>query len=154
MTRRGTRQDGPATTEKSAQDWVAESLQSSEELSFRQLETETAKRAGHRYSKPAIYLALKNLTDQGHIELLGRGRRRAYHWLAASDASPALPPKPGRTTRLDLPTPPGVSSPSVLAQHLALGEIVIISIAGRSVLTASNQHGRLVLERHPLPPEP
>jgi hypothetical protein len=55
----------------------------------------------------------------------------------------------------DRPTQPTPSDPGVLGtmlpHKLALGEILVLSIGNGQVLTATNLHGRLSLERHPLP---
>jgi hypothetical protein len=40
---------------------------------------------------------------------------------------------------------------AMLPHKLALGEILVLSIGNGQVLTATNLHGRLALERHPLP---
>ncbi|HZY70868.1 MAG TPA: hypothetical protein VFF67_07840 [Thermoplasmata archaeon] len=40
----------------------------------------------------------------------------------------------------------------MLPHKLALGEILVLSVTEGEVLTATNLHGRLLLERHPLPP--
>jgi hypothetical protein len=70
-------------------------------------------------------------------------------------------PPAGETARgeacpqADRPVQPSPSDPWVLAamlpHKLAPGEILVLSIGSGNVLTATNLHGRLALERHPLP---
>ena len=46
--------------------------------------------------------------------------------------------------------PERVAHDAMLPHKLALGEILVLSVSNGHVLAATNLHGRLVFERHPL----
>jgi hypothetical protein len=107
--------------------------------------------------------ALRILTSQGAIKATRTGTEKSYAiagWsqapIARSEVEPAV------LTGLDLPeiATPSASETSLdsirevagLPHKLALGEILVFPVRDGHILAATNLHGRLVFERHSLPP--
>jgi hypothetical protein len=150
---------------RGAQKWIIAELRSlgpSVSLSTSKIAKRIAKSSGKNFHKNSVYLALRQLAGRGDIKATRVGLEKTYRisknpesrsrqTRPAGEAAKAEPTPQG-----DAPTGPTPSDPGVLAavlpHKLALGEILVLSIGNGHVLTATNLHGRLALERHPLPP--
>jgi hypothetical protein len=149
---------------RGAQEWILAELRSlgpPASLSTSRIAKRIAKSSGKKFHKNSVYLALRQLAGRGDIKATRDGLEKTYRISKdleskSERSSPAIEaakvvraPDVNATTR---PTPcdPG-ALPAILPHKLALGEILVLSIGNGHVLTATNLHGRLALERHPLP---
>jgi hypothetical protein len=149
---------------RGAQKWILAELRSlgpSATLSTSKIAKRIAKSSGNKFHKNSVYLALRELAARGDIKATRVGLEKMYHVakgpesgathspLAREAARVETPPQADRALQ---PTAPdyGVQA-ATLPHKLALGEILVLSIGNGHVLTATNLHGRLALERHPLP---
>jgi hypothetical protein len=131
-------------------------------LSTAMLSKQIAKSSGKRYHHNSVYTALRILTSEGAIKSTRKGHEKSYTiagWSQApitrSEVEPEVP------TGADKPeiAVAGVSETSLesireaagLPHKLALGEILVFPVRDGHILAATNLHGRLVFERHPLP---
>ncbi|MCI4329211.1 MAG: helix-turn-helix domain-containing protein [Thermoplasmata archaeon] len=138
---------------RGAQRWVLDELRAlrpGDRLSTAQIAKRIGKASKKSYHKNSVYNALRLMVRQGAIEVVRKGRQKTYRIPGARGnvdvRSPA--PKLATTPRPDVPA--GALS-SILPHKLAVGDILVMHIGETDVLTATNLHGRLVLERHPLP---
>ena len=131
-------------------------------LSTAKLAKHIAKSSGKRYHHNSIYSALRTLTSQGAIKATRAGNKKSYAIAGGTQESrPGRRLKPALASLELLPEHAGVTehggSPESirlaagLPHKLAPGEILIFPIRDGHVLVATNLHGRLVFERHPLP---
>jgi len=149
---------------RGVQKWILAELRSvgsSTTISTSKIAKRIAKSSGKKFHKNSVYLGLRELAARGDIKVTRVGLEKTYR--IAKDLNPSAnqtPParkaaKVGVSPEGDRPTQPTSSDPGVLAtmlpHKLALGEILVLSIGNGRVLTATNLHGRLALERHPLP---
>lgn len=98
----------------------------------------------------SVYNALRILARRGTIDMVREGRQKFYQIAGAVRRKPGRPPGSKSVPAI----PPGVSADTslpALPHKLALGEILVLSVSDGGILTATNQHGRLVVERHPVP---
>jgi hypothetical protein len=132
-------------------------------LSTAKLAKRIAKSSGKRYHPNSVYTALRILTSQGAIKATRKGVQKSY-----AIAGWSQPPikrsevEPEARSRADLPeiavatahssSPESIPLAAGLPHKLALGEILVFPVRDGHVLAATNLHGRLVFERHPLPP--
>jgi hypothetical protein len=149
---------------RGAQEWILAELRSlgpSTSISTSKIAKRIAKSSGKRFHKNSVYLALRLLAGRGDIKATRVGLEKTYR-IAKNPKSSAKQTQPAAAAakaepahRGDAPMRPPLSDPGVLAamlpHKLALGEILVLSIGNGHVLTATNLHGRLALERHPLP---
>jgi hypothetical protein len=149
---------------RGAQKWILAELRSlgpSVSLSTSKIAKRIAKSSGKKFHKNSVYLALRELADRGEIKATRDGLEKTYRVAkglgstgnesppSSTAGSDEAPPQVRRTMPLT-PSDPGVLA-AMLPHKLALGEILVLSIGNGQVLTATNLHGRLALERHPLP---
>jgi hypothetical protein len=143
----------PPRAPRGAQKWILaelRTLKSGDLLSTSQLAKRVRKASGTAFHKNSIYNALRLLVKRGAIDVTRSGRNKTYGVRGAGaprtrDAS-AVGGTSFELTNSD-PFPPAGAFP----HKLALGEILVIRVGDGEVLTATNLHGRLVLERHPIP---
>jgi DNA-binding PadR family transcriptional regulator len=115
---------------------------------------EIAKRiasAGRKTFHPnSVYNALRILVRRGTLTVARKGRQKVYQLSNLVRAGRRRLPLAGasRTRRTSSHKEPPAAA---LPHKLALGEILVIRIGERDVVTATNLHGRLVLERHHVP---
>jgi hypothetical protein len=150
---------------RGAQKWILaelRSLGSSASLSTSKIAKRIAKSSGKKFHKNSVYLALRELAGRGDIKATRVGLEKTYRVAEALDSGVTQSPPAREAARIetlpqaDRALKPTASDPGVqgatLPHKLALGEILVLSIGNGHVLTATNLHGRLALERHPLPP--
>jgi hypothetical protein len=111
-----------------------------------------AKRIGklsHKsFHKNSIYNALRILVRRGELTMVRKGRQKMYQLrqtVAAVKKRTTGPRTPRASSTESAP------APAMLPHKLGLGEILVIRIGPRGVVTATNLHGKLMLEHHPLP---
>jgi hypothetical protein len=149
---------------RGAKKWILAELRSlgpSASLSTSKLVKRIAKSSGKKFHQNSVYLALRQLVGRGDIKATRVGLEKTYRIAMdlGSSSKRSSPASEGSrveaTPEVDRPMPPTRSDPGVgaamLPHKLALGEILVLSFGNGHVLTATNLHGRLALERHPLP---
>jgi hypothetical protein len=148
-----------------AQQWILAELRTlgiSDKLSTSQIAKRVAKLRGKRFHPNSVYNALRILARRGEIIAVRRGHQKAYQIRGGAAASPRTASGSGRGGARQTPggwrrsfaraTTAGTVVETTVPPHkLALGEILVLRIRDGYVLTATNLHGRLALERHPLP---
>jgi hypothetical protein len=131
------------------------SIRASESLSTAQLSKRIRKASGKDFHKNSIYLALRKLVDRGAIQSVRNGQEKSYKIAggSASSSSASMSTSPSAPSEINAVAVPSDLAPpgSALPHKLALGEILVLGMSDGQVLTATNLHGRLVVERHPLP---
>ncbi|MCI4317666.1 MAG: hypothetical protein L3J96_03940, partial [Thermoplasmata archaeon] len=120
-----------------------------------------AKSSGKKFHQNSVYLALRQLAGRGDIKATRVGLEKTFRITKNPESSSKQTQPAGEAAKAepssqgDAPMGPTPADPRVLAamlpHKLALGEILVLSIGNGQVLTATNLHGRLALERHPLP---
>ncbi|MCI4347103.1 MAG: hypothetical protein L3J97_00600 [Thermoplasmata archaeon] len=135
---------------RGAQKWVLGELRGLKP-GLRLSTAEIAKRIGRAsqktFHKNSVYNALRILVKRGVIDVVRTGHQKMYRAIGHGGTV-----KRRATGDSPRPTaPPAGALTSLLPHKLALGEILVIQIGDREVVTATNLHGRLVLERHPIP---
>ena len=116
--------------------------------------------SGTKIPEPTIRASLHTLLRQKVLQARRVGREKVYSLVPASSASPAKvvtptvsePAAPQQAPLIEpqpypVPTPPT----STLPHKLAVGEALVLHIGETHVETATNVHGKVVLERHPRP---
>jgi hypothetical protein len=147
---------------RGARKWILKELQeapASVSLSTAELTKRITRSKGKEYHKNSIYNALRALVRRGELSEIRRGHEKAYQLRKSARTGQArsartMPPAvmSERTTTDAIPLSQEQSDGVGMLPHkLALGEILVLSAKDDEVLTATNLHGRLVLERHPLP---
>jgi hypothetical protein len=150
---------------RGAQKWILAELRSlgpKASLSTSKIAKRIAKSSGKKFHKNSVYLALRQLAGRGDIKATRNGLEKTYRIAVGLESRSKKSPTATEAAEVepapeaDAPMRPAPSDPRVLAamlpHKLALGEILVLSIGNGQVLTATNVHGRLELERHPLPP--
>jgi hypothetical protein len=151
---------------RGVQKWIMaeiSALRADESLSTAQIAKRIKKASGKEFHKNSVYLALRKLVDNRSLQSVRQGQEKTYKLGKSSSSSPAASmPSSGRSTP-SAPAPTSNALPSDLAasdsagstpalpHKLALGEILVLEVSDGQVLTATNLHGRLVMERHPVP---
>ena len=142
---------------RGAQKWVLAELRAlkpGDRLSTSQVAKRIRKASQRSFHKNSVYNALRILVGRGSIEAERDGHEKLYRALGSQSAR-EQPSSEARAARVASPSPsqsPALDSLAAQLPHkLALGEILVISIGNGAVVTATNLHGQLVLERHPLP---
>jgi hypothetical protein len=136
---------------RGATQWTLEVLRAEHpggRLSTSKIAKRIGKLSNKSFHKNSIYNALRILVRRGELSMVRRGRQKMYQ-LRQSVAAVKK-----RTTGRPTPRASSAESapvPSMLPHKLGLGEILVIQIGPREVVTATNLHGKLTLERHPLP---
>jgi hypothetical protein len=150
---------------RGVQKWILAELRSigpSVSLPTSKIAKRIAKSSGKKFHQNSVYLALRQLAGRGDIKATRVGLEKTYRiskdpesrsrqTRPAGEAAKAEPTPHGDAPMGPTPSDPGVLA-AMLPHKLALGEILVLSIGNGHVLTATNLHGRLALERHPLPP--
>jgi hypothetical protein len=147
-----------------AQKWILAELRTlgpSASLSTSKIAKRIAKSSGKKFHKNSVYLALRQLAGRGDIEATRVGQEKTYRVAKGPDSSADLSPPASDAAQVETSpqadhpgqgVPAGLGVQAAMLPHkLAVGEILVLSISDGHVLTATNLHGRFVLERHPLP---
>ena len=116
--------------------------------------------SGTKIPEPTIRASLRTLLGKKVLQARRVGRERIYSLVPTSSASspkvvtPTVsePPAPRPVPVIEpqpypMPTPQGAALP----HRLAVGEALVLHISETHVETATNVHGKVVLERHPRP---
>jgi hypothetical protein len=141
---------------RGAQKWILQELRAigpSVRLSTSQIAKRISKARGKSFHKNSIYNALRILVQRGHVTVVRDGHEKLYQATGASSAGTGTGTvSSSRQPVASAPVKMGAEgSAGMLPHKLGLGEILVLGIERGEVLTATNQHGRLVLERHPVP---
>ena len=136
--------------------WVLKALESAEAtggMLTKDLQRRVASLSGAKIPAYSVYQALRTLVRRRVISATRRGRQFSYRLLAGRGSD-----VPSRKAPSDSPAPtslmvrePALPAPAPLPHKLAPGEVTILSIEEFHVETATNEHGKLVLQRHPRP---
>jgi hypothetical protein len=153
---------GPSGVQK----WILAVLREagpSGNLSTAKLAKRIAKSSGKHYHQNSVYSALRTLTSQGAINATRKGTEKSYAiagWSQAPITRSEVEPDAG--SRAEMParavesehasSPESLRLAAGLPNKLAPLEILVFPVRDGHVLAATNLHGRLVFERHPLPP--
>ena len=149
---------------RGAQKWILGELRSlgpSATLSTSKIAKRISETSGKAYHKNSVYLALRILAKRGDVKAVRKGNEKSYQLAnrgqsAISASAPETPSDvlsnspQANQTGAHLTWPERVAHDAMLPHKLALGEILVLSVSNGHVLAATNLHGRLVFERHPL----
>jgi hypothetical protein len=151
---------------RGAQKWIMaeiNAIRPSESLSTAQITKRITKASGKDFHKNSVYLALRKLVERGAIKSVRIGQEKSYKISKSAGTSLANSASSEMTTSTSSVAsstpaaemagiPSDVMTPAGSLPHkLALGEILVLGYSDGQVLTATNLHGRLVMERHPVP---
>lgn len=141
---------------RGAQKWILaelRSLGSGARLATSDIAKRIAKASQRKFHPNSVYHALRLLVRRGAIVATRSGHEKMYRISGPTRAVTRGTSRSVAATPVPASPDPGTSTPAAVLPHkLALGEILVLSVTEGEVLTATNLHGRLVLERHPLPP--
>ena len=138
---------------RGAQKWILNEFGSEspgKRLSTSQITRRIEKASRKSFHKNSVYKALRLLVNRRALSVVKSGREKLYQVLgtfqsAGTAAVSSVKRKARAVSRAARPTT------AMLPHKLGLGEMLVLSVGARDVLTATNLHGRMVLERHPLP---
>jgi|GEM_PF-6849414 len=145
-----------------------------------QIQSRVAKLSGSKIPPYSIYQALRTLVKRHRLQARRQGREYSYKFVTGGAATPAKPvsrakrvvaaltpaPRPAAAVAtpvsapavapmpLTVPEAPAAvpGAPAAPSLHkLAPGEVALLHIGEAHVETATNVHGRIVLERHRRP---
>jgi hypothetical protein len=142
--------------------WILKALQSSkgpEGMMTSEIKSSVNRLSGMTIPAYSVYAALRTMLRRKMVIARRRGREYQFRLVSTlpanvsaataqpeRSAAPASPPAPA----VALPAMPVAPAPPV--QHkLAPGEAVILHVGESHVETATNVHGKVVLERHRRP---
>ncbi|MCI4321083.1 MAG: hypothetical protein L3K18_01390 [Thermoplasmata archaeon] len=114
------------------------------------LQRKVASLSGTKIPAYSIYQALRTLVKRRVAAATRVGRQFSYRLTGspAPDRSARSDPAPAASSRVtSLMVPPL----ALLPHKLAPGEVTILHIGETHIETATNEHGKLVLERHARP---
>jgi hypothetical protein len=137
---------------RGAQKWILDELRAvgpSVRLSTAQIAKKVNKSRGKTFHQNSVYNALRILVRRGSISVVRDGHEKLYQARAAAATGAATPAPRAGAVRPSAPAE--LPSSDSFPHKLALGEILVVGVDGAHLVTATNLHGRLVLERHPLP---
>jgi hypothetical protein len=138
---------------RGAQKWILEELRdvsAGRTLSTAKLAKRIAKSSAKEFHKNSVYNALRALVRSGHITAVRVGQEKSYRLASPKGPGPGNLRVP-QAAKPRVPAPNPNVPPSMLPHKLGLGEVLVIGLGDGYVLSATNLHGRLVIERHPLP---
>ncbi|HEV8049873.1 MAG TPA: hypothetical protein VGP88_04705 [Thermoplasmata archaeon] len=137
---------------RGAQKWIVAELgelKPGTRLSTSEIAKRISKTRQKKFHKNSVYNALRLLVERGRIVMHRNGREKSYQLSGAAMPEPRSP-DPVRPVSTEV-APPAIVTATSLPHKLGLGEILVLSVDGRDVVTATNLHGRLVFERHRAP---
>lgn len=113
--------------------------------------------SGKRIPEETVRQSLRTLVRQRAVRARRAGREKTYKLVQGAETSAVPRPSPIRPETL--PGGPAALAATSAAERavgsfphkLAVGEVLILEVGERHVETASNIHGKVVLERHPRP---
>jgi hypothetical protein len=150
---------------RGAQKWILAELRVADPatpLSTSKLAKRVAKASGKKFHPNSIYVALRILVKKGAVRAVRDGHAKAYQLSSSRDSPPSKSPRVRSSAPRSAPSEigPSAAQPAQVAevvpeqptQHkLAVGELVILQVSETHLETATNVHGRIVVERHPRP---
>lgn len=138
---------------RGAQKWILNEFGSEspgKRLSTSQITKRIEKASQKSFHKNSVYKALRLLVNRRALAVVKSGREKLYQVLgtvrSAGTAAVSSVKRGARPAARE-----ARSTSATLPHKLGLGEILVLSVGARDVLTATNLHGRLALERHRLP---
>lgn len=140
----------PKTPRRPLREIVTDALRESGQLTTSKLHKKVAELSGKRYSPAAMYLAVHQLAKAKLVSVRQAGHEKIYRLMKTVERDVDVVEKSVvRGAEKILPSP----TPSIGTGHkLAMGEIAIVHADDKSVVSATNVHGELVLKRHKVPP--
>ncbi|MCI4330256.1 MAG: hypothetical protein L3K19_00195 [Thermoplasmata archaeon] len=151
-------------TPRGAQKWIVAELRGLEagaQISTSKIAKRIAKASGKTFHVNSVYLALRKLVERGEVAVSRKGVQKLYSIATAMRGAKAPAPNPApfpvvaagtvapRTAEPVLAS--SKSSVAPLPHKLAVGEVLVLEINEKDVLTATNVHGEVVIERHAHP---
>lgn len=135
-----------------ARSWVLKALQSSEKATgmlTSEIKSKVARLRGAKIPDYSIYQALRTLVKRKAVSVQRKGRELVFalsggEKSARASASAARPTVPAGAMASPSPT-------LDLPHKIAPGEVSILHVSETHVETATNEHGKIVLERHRRP---
>ena len=116
--------------------------------------------SGTKIPEPTIRASLRTLLRQKLLQARRAGREKVYSLASIAPPSPSKvttptvsePPAPQPAPVIEPQPYPAPTPPTPALPHkLAVGEALVLHIGETHVETATNVHGKVVLERHPRP---
>ena len=110
------------------------------------------KTSGTQIPEQSFRQALRTLARGKTVQTRRVGREKTYRLIARSEEkpiSPAVPPE--RRAPPSSSVPLEIDTTHLPPHKLAVGEVLVLSVGETHVETATNVHGKVVLERHPRP---
>ena len=135
---------------RGAQKWILAELQSiprGAKLSTLELARRIQKASKKAYHQNSVYNALRILARRGLIEPIRSGTSKLYRLRGSSGGAAPSPSTKSTATVRTTPTATSAVGMESAPHKLALGEILVLRVEKEYVLTATNLHGKLVLEK-------
>lgn len=150
---------------RGAQKWIVAELRGIPKgatLATANIASRIAKASGKKFHQNSVYNALRALVRRGEVVVTRKGVQKLYRIRdavrpgpkPAASASAPMAPVPTETAAASAPAGAMMgssSAPSTFPHKLALGEVLVLEVASDGVVTATNLHGKVVIEKHPLP---
>lgn len=132
-------------------DLILEALRHGAPMTAESLRQYATREGGRTYRILTVRAALRALDREGDVEVVRKGREFRYTLSAGGTpvVAPVLLGAPIHVAQTGLARDPGAAAPP--PQKLAPGEAVILHVGETHVETATNVHGKVVLERHARP---
>jgi len=137
---------------RGAQKWIVaelDGLKPGARLSTSDIAKRISKSRQKKFHKNSVYNALRLLVQRGRLVVHREGREKTYQ-LPGSGAALETPMAATSPVVADVVASAPLAT-TALPHKLGLGEILVLRVEGRDVVTATNLHGRLVFERHRAP---
>jgi hypothetical protein len=140
----------PKTPRRTLRELVTVALHDVDQLTTAKLHKKVTELSGKKYSPTAMYNTLGHLAKEKLVSVRQVGHEKIYRLTKTVEMDvSALEKSVVRGADRILPTPSPTTGPS---HKLAMGEIAIVHADDKSVVSATNVHGGLVLKRHKVPP--
>lgn len=141
---------------RGAQKWIVDELRAvgpGVQLATAQIAKRVAKSSQKKFHRNSIYNALRLLVRRGDLQVTRKGHEKLYR---VGSGAPAPPPaaaaKPARR-RAAPRVPAGATAEAELAapHRLGLGDILVLEVGSGYIVTVTNLHGKLVVDRTTVP---
>jgi hypothetical protein len=149
------REKGSKRARHDARNWILKVVASDDGgrgLATSDIQSRAAQLSGEKIPYYSIYQGLRTLVRRRELSAQRRGRELYYRSASAAPAAPTpaeVAPVPAATASASVPA---LAAAGPAPMHtLAPGEITLLHVGESHVETASNVHGKLVLERHRRP---
>lgn len=137
--------------------WILKALASAgagEALPTSQIEKSIASLSGSRIPSYSVYQALRTLTKRKVVSARRKGRELSFSLVATGRAAPApaVVERPAEMAAPPMPPAPAPTPSTPAGLHtIAPGEVTILHVGDSHIETATNVHGKIVLEKHRRP---